>query len=84
MAARQQDYISTARTLNRQLWDAINELKAMQVEWNALDYGSTLGDGEGANAGYTKAEVGAVVFDTTNAMATLLASGHATNLAKLL
>ncbi len=49
MANRQQDYISAVRTANRQVWEGINELKALQREWQALDYGTTLPDGEGAN-----------------------------------
>ena len=82
--SRQADYISEARAANRQVWDGINALKALQREYNALDYGNTLPDGSGENDGITKAEVGAVVFDTANALVTLLDAGHATNMAKLL
>ena len=82
--SRQSDYITEARAANRQVWDGINALKALQREYNALDYGNTLPDGSGENDGITKAEVGAVVFDTANALVTLLDAGHATNMAKLL
>ena len=83
--ARGQDYITEARAANKAAWNAINTLVAMQREWNALDYGNTLPDGEGGNDGVTAAEVGAVVFDTANAMVTnVLATGHATNMACLL
>lgn len=82
--SRQADYISEARAANRQVWDGINALKALQREYNALDYGNTLPDGSGENDGITKAEVGAVVFDTANALVALLDTGHATNMAKLL
>ena len=82
--SRQADYISEARAANRQVWDGINALKALQREYNALDYGNTLPDGSGENEGISKAEVGAVVFDTANALVTLLDAGHATNMAKLL
>ena len=82
--SRQSDYITEARAANRQVWDGINALKALQREYNALDYGNTLPDGSGENDGITKAEVGAVVFDTANALVTLLDTGHATNMAKLL
>lgn len=82
--ARAQDFISEARAKNKAIWDGINGLVAMQREYNALDYGTTLPDGEGANEGITKAEVGAVVFDTANAMVAVLAAGHATNMSKLL
>jgi hypothetical protein len=82
--SRQADYISEARAANRQVWEGINTLKSLQREYNALDYGNTLPDGSGENDGITKAEVGAVVFDTANALVTLLDAGHATNMAKLL
>ena len=82
--SRQADYISEARAANRQVWDGINALKSLQREYNALDYGNTLPDVSGENDGITKAEVGAVVFDTANALVTLLDAGHATNMAKLL
>jgi hypothetical protein len=81
---RGQDFITIARQNNRQLWDAINNLVAMQREWQALDYLNTLPDGEGDNTGITPAEVGAVVFDTANALVAVLNAGHATNMAKLL
>lgn len=84
MASREQDYISTARELNRQIWNGINQLKSLQREWNALDYGSTLEDGVGANDGITGTEVGAVVFGTADALIAVLDGGHATNMAKLL
>lgn len=82
--ARSSDYITEARIANRAIWDGINKLVALQREHNALDYGNTLPDGEGANEGITKAEVGSVVFDTADAFLTVLAAGHATNMARLL
>lgn len=82
--SREQDYISEARIATRQLWDAYHKLRTMQTEYNALDYGSQLDAGEGDNEGITAAEVGAVVFDTANAIKAVLDAGHATNLAKLL
>ncbi len=66
------------------IWDGINALRSLQPEWNALDYGTTLEDGVGANEGVTADEVGAVVFATTDAFIALLATGHATNMSKLL
>ena len=81
---RGQDYITIVRQNNRQLWDALNNLVALQREWQALDYGNTLPDGEGDNTGVIPAEVGAVVFDTANALVAVLNAGHATNMAKLL
>ena len=84
MGSRQQDYISAIRAANRKIWDGINELTAAQREWNALDYGTTLAAGEGANEGITKTQVGSVTFDTANALVATLNAGHATNMAKLL
>ena len=82
--SREQDFITSARIANRKVWEGINELKAMQREWAALDYGTTLDAGEGENAGISGAEVGAVVFATADAIEDVLDAGHATNMAKLL
>lgn len=82
--ARQQDFYTLARNHSKAIWDGINALVALQREWNALDYGNTLEPGAGANDGLTDTEVGAVVFDTANAMVAVLAAGHATNIARLL
>lgn len=54
----------------------------MRTRINELE--SKLADGSGENAGYTKTEVGAVVFDTVGALDTMFAAGHATNVSKLL
>lgn len=84
MSGTQQDYISNARNNARAILNAYESLiGSMQDEWNALDYGNTLEDGQGENAGITKAEVGSVVFDTANALKTLFAQGFLTNLEKL-
>lgn len=82
--SREQDFITEARAANKAIWDGINKLVALQREWNALDYGNTLDVGEGANAGLTAQAVGAVVFDTANALVAVYGAGHATNAAKLL
>lgn len=82
--SRENDYITQARAANRAIWEGIHALKALQSEWNALDYGTTLDDGVGENAGITGADVGAVVFDTCTAFEQVLAAGSATNMAKLL
>jgi hypothetical protein len=82
--SREQDFITEARAANRKIWDGINDLVSMQREWNALDYGNSLGNGTGENEGIVTAEVGAVTFDTANAFVAVLNGGHATNMAKLL
>lgn len=84
MGNRHQNYISGIRASNRKVWEGIQELVAAQQEWNALDYGNTLPAGEGENEGLTKLEIGAVAFDTANAMRIVQNDGHATNMAKLL
>lgn len=83
---RHEDFYSETKVHAKAIWEAIHELKSLQAEYNALDYGSTLpdADAEGANAGLTKVEVGAVIFASTDAILTLFDDGHATNLAKLL
>jgi len=81
MINRNQDFITLVRAANRDIWDGINALVALQREWNALDYGNTLEVGAGENTGIAAADVGAVVFD---ALVAVLADGHATNMAKLL
>lgn len=82
--ARDSDYITEARAAARKVWDGINELVALQREYAARDYGNTLPAGAGDNAGIDKVKVGAAVFDTANALVTVLNAGHATNLAQLL
>lgn len=82
--ARENDFITEARAATRAIWDGVNKLKALQREYNALDYGTTLDVGVGENAGITKEAVGAVVFDTCTALEGVLAAGHATNMARLL
>jgi len=91
--ARKSDYITESRQNARQLWDAVNNLKALQLEWNSLDYGNEtvvdnvplgLGNGVGENEGITQQEVGSCVFATTDAILTLFSQGHGTNVASLL
>lgn len=81
---RQQDFISEVRKHATALLAAQLALEALQTEWNAQDYSTSLADGEGDNSGVTAAAVGQVVFDTTNAVRGLLDAGHATNLTNLL
>lgn len=79
-----QIFITNARNNIRQAWDATNRLKAMQVQWNAGDYGNTLADGIDSNEGITKAQVGAAVFDGADALMAVLQGGNGGNLANLL
>ena len=84
-AEREGLFITEVRQNAKALWDAYHKLKALQVEWSALDYGTTLDAGTGPNAGIPAADVGAVVFATTDELTLrIFGTGHATNLAKLL
>lgn len=85
MANRDEEYVRIARQKAIQLWNAYQDLKAMQDEWNAQDYGNTLTiDPSGNNADITAADVGAVVFATADAINVVMNAGHATNVTKLL
>ena len=83
---RETDYITEVRIAVRQLWKALNDLKALQREWAALDYMNTLSEAafQGENAGLDAAAIAAIVFTTTDAVLALLATGHDTNLARAL
>jgi hypothetical protein len=79
--ARSDEFAADARRYNRAIWDNLLQLQALQREWNALDYGNSL---PAEIDGVARADIGAVVFATADAFEDLLASGHATNMAKLL
>lgn len=95
MNAIYSDHITRTRQATNKLLDALNELRALKLEWDALDLGNkiddgdrkastpTLGDFEGANSHLTKAEIGAVTGTTLAAIEALLKQGHATNLYKI-
>lgn len=85
----QKAYVRLAQANAKALLAAYQALLDMQFQWNALDYGNTLHDPAGADItetsdNYSEAKVGAVVFDTTNAITTVLNAGSATNIANLL
>jgi hypothetical protein len=82
--SRQQYFVTESRIAARKIVQGINELKALQREWDALNYGDNLANGEGDNVGIAAADVGAVVHATQSALETLLSAGHATNLHKIL
>jgi hypothetical protein len=82
---RDNRYIDAVLTANKKVWEGLNDLLELQKQWNALDYGSTLIVAEsGAKEGLLPANIGAVVFDTANAIQVVLNEGYATNMAKLL
>lgn len=79
--ARSNEFVADARRYSRMVWEGLAALKTLQREWNALDYGTTLPT---EIDGILRAEVGAVVFATADAIEIVLAAGNATNMAKLL
>lgn len=82
--SRHQDYISKVRKAAKTAFDAIQDLKALQPEAAYGGYSATLQDGQGTNAGITRADVLAVVGTTADALDALLDAGHGTNLVKIL
>lgn len=92
--ARMSDYVTLVRQATKQLWEAYLELTTLQQEWHGQDYGNTLAtylqnvEVNDANAGLTSAQVGAVVFDTTDHITDALSgvgnTGHRTNITSLL
>lgn len=85
---RQADFISQSRVYARMIYEAVTGLKSMQSEFNYGGYGAEGADplpaGTGDNSGILAADVGAVVFDTADALKTVLDGGHGGNLSKLL
>jgi hypothetical protein len=79
--SRQTQFKQEARDYARQIWAAHNGLKALKAEADALNYGETL---ETTEDEPTAAQLLAVVYDTNTALATMMAAGHATNIATVL
>lgn len=85
--SRESDFVTLARQHARNFWEAYQELKSMQDEWNAQAYGDNLDSSdafEGENENLNSTKVGGVIFDTMNAIETLMNQGHATNVTNLL
>ena len=82
---RQNEFISEARRAARNVWEGVLQLKALQAEWNAENYGSTLATPTaGFNEGITKTIVGAGVFAGADGVEAVLDGGLAANFADLL
>lgn len=79
-----ENYYNQARAAANNFWRAYHQLKDMQTQWNALDYGHTLNPGQNGNDGLVAADLGAAIFATTDAVTALFVQGHATNIAKIL
>lgn len=80
------DFVSEARDATTKILEGYEKLISMQGEWNALDYGNAIVPNDlvgSEHEGLTAANVGAAVFDSANAITTLLGAGHATNLNRI-
>lgn len=84
--SRKNDYVAETRSEVRQLVAALDRLRSKQIEWNANNYGETLTDDDliGVADGLHPSDIGAVIFDTVDALDAVLESGHASNLYRLL
>ncbi len=78
--ARTDEFVTEVRADAAVLLSTYLSLKGKQLEWNALDYGNTLPNTQGLTA----ADIGAVVFAAMDAFETVLNTGVATNIAKVL
>jgi len=87
------NHITRVRQATTQLIDAINQLRALKAEWDALDLGNKIDDGKRDDSTpsfgdfegqthLTKADI-AAAFNTLAAIETLLNQGHATNLYRI-
>ena len=81
MATQDNDYTTKVQEYNRNIWDNILRLKALQTQWNKLNYANTL---EVQNPELTAADYGAVVFASADALMAVIESGVGGNMAKLL
>lgn len=75
------NHVSRVRQTAAQLIDGVDKLQALKREWDALGYSAAIIESGiiGDNAGVTGADI-AAVYVTLDALNTLLAQGHATNL----
>lgn len=86
---RQSDFVTHAREFARMVFDGWVGLAGLQKQWNAGAYGVGAANEiptatTGENEGITAAQVGSAVFDTADALTTLMNTGHATNLERIL
>jgi hypothetical protein len=82
--ANNQDFISKYRQATTAWLTALNTLLAYRAQWDALDYSNTLTEEDfaGANSDIDLAAMQAAVA-SVEAIETFVASGHATNLYRL-
>lgn len=87
---RHEEFASDVRQTARRLWESHQHLKALKDEYAAQDFGNPdpeiglIIDPAGPNGGITPGELGAVLYATNDAIAALMAAGHATNITAVL
>jgi hypothetical protein len=82
--SREDQFILEVQYAARQLWLSIHKLGILQDEWTARDFTNTLSPGVTLSNYPSVADLGAVVYDTCNALKAVLNAGHATNVTKVL
>jgi hypothetical protein len=82
--SREDQFVLETQYAAKQLWLAIHKLESLQAEWTARDFTNTLQSGITLPKHPAVADLGAVVYDTCNALKAVLNAGHATNVAKVL
>ena len=78
-------FVTQVSTQAANLINTLNKLRALRNKYDALDLGNTLvqEDIGGDNEGIVIAEITAVLGSTLEALETLMAAGHASNLHKI-
>lgn len=75
------EYVERLRGDVRGFIAAFNKIKADRAEWDALDLGNVIQQGDiPSGSGITTADLAAAIGTTVDALNALLAAGHATNL----
>jgi hypothetical protein len=79
------NHINNVRTASQKLIEAINNIKMLKLEWDALGLSEAIGEGDftDSNSGLTVTDISGI-YTTMAAIETLYSSGHNTNLYKLI
>lgn len=79
------NHINNVRTASQKLIEAINNIKMLKLEWDALGLSEAIGEGDfiDNNNGLAVADI-AAIYTTLTAIEGLYTTGHNTNLYKLI
>lgn len=76
--AKPSEFVSKVRDTSSRLIDAVNDMRSLRREWDALDYGNTLEESlftdQGGHAGIARADIGNM-FAAMEQVEDLLANG---------